>query len=288
MTDYHIPDNTVLGAVKLKISDLKRSIAFYEEIVGLKATEITATTASLSVGGGDPLVLLEQIPNAVVTPPRRRTAGLYHFAILLPNRESLGQALRRLIASGISIGQADHLVSEALYISDPDNNGIEIYADRPRSQWKKDARGDYVMATDPIDWEGLLAAAAELPDQALPAGTIIGHVHLHTTGLPESRAFYHNLLGFEIVGDYEAMRALFVAAGGYHHHLGLNIWAGVGAPPPAEDMTGLDYFTIIYPTNETLATAIQRLQENGAPIKETGNGHFATDPSGIRIRLTSI
>ncbi|GGG55289.1 VOC family protein [Paenibacillus radicis (ex Gao et al. 2016)] len=285
--DYHIPGDTVLGAVKLKISDLQRSIAFYEETVGLQVKERTATTASLSIEGGEPLVLLEQIPNAVITPPRRRTTGLYHFAILLPNRPSLGQALKRLIASGIAIGQADHLVSEALYISDPDNNGIEIYADRPRSQWKKDANGDYVMASDPIDWEGLLAAAGDLPDQGMPSGTIIGHVHLHTIGLPESRAFYHHLLGFEIVGDYQAMRALFVAAGGYHHHLGLNIWAGIGAPPSAADMTGLDYFTIIYPNGETLAAAVKRLQENGAPVQETDDGYLTTDPSGIRIRLTS-
>lgn len=283
---YFIPAATVLGPVKLKISQLARSIQFYENVVGLKVLAQDSTTATLTADGTTPLVLLEQIPNAIVAKPRS-TSGLYHFAILLPTRQALGAALKRLIASGIHIGQADHLVSEALYISDPDNNGIEIYADRPRSTWKMEANGDYVMATDPLDWEDLLEHADDNLVASMPADTIIGHVHFHTVGLPQSRAFYNGLLGFDIVGDYAAMRALFVSAGGYHHHIGLNIWAGIGAPAPSPQSTGLDYFTIVYPSQDELRIALERLESAGTPaVQEKDGAVFATDPSGIRIHLT--
>ncbi|MUT66911.1 VOC family protein [Paenibacillus sp. NEAU-GSW1] len=284
---YRLHQDTALGAVKLKISELDRSIAFYEKVVGLTVTERTAYSATLSVHESEPLVLLEQIPNAVVAPQRRRTAGLYHFALLLPTREALGQTLKRLIAAEIPIGQADHLVSEALYISDPDNNGIELYADRPRSDWRRDANGDYVMASDPIDWDGLLDAAGSDTSPILPSGTIIGHVHFHTVGLAESRAFYTDQLGFDIVGDYAQMRALFVSAGGYHHHIGLNIWAGAGAPAAQPNDTGLAYFTIQYPDAHELAKAIAHLRSKGTAVEESDGTAYTTDPSSIRIKLVS-
>jgi catechol 2,3-dioxygenase len=284
-----IHPDTELGEVKLKISDLVQSLRFYTEIVGLRVLDQTEHTAALTADGQTTLVLLEQIPDAVVAPERRRTTGLYHYALLLPSRKELGIVLKRLIANRTPIGQADHLVSEALYLSDPDNNGIEIYADRPRSEWKRDANGDYVMATDPIDWEGLLQEAGEEDiSKGLPPETIMGHVHLHTAGLPESRAFYNGLLGFDIVGDYTQMRALFVSAGGYHHHLGLNIWAGIGAPAPSPQLTGLDYYTIVYPDHGELSSTLERLLAAGVTVEQQDDGTaFVTDPSSVRIKLTT-
>lgn len=283
-----IHPDTVLGAVKLNISSLAQSLRFYTEVVGLKILEQTDLTAVLTADGKTALVLLEQIPDAIIAPERRRTTGLYHYALLLPNRKELGLALKRLVAHRIPIGQADHLVSEALYISDPDNNGIEIYADRPRSEWKRDANGDYVMATDPIDWEGLLQEAGEEDiTKGLPPETVMGHVHLHTVGIPESRAFYNGLLGFDIVGDYTQMRALFVSAGGYHHHIGLNVWAGIGAPAPSSQSTGLDYFTIIFPDSAELSSVLERLLAAGISVRQQDGAAFVTDPSSVRIKLTT-
>ncbi|WP_338552079.1 VOC family protein [Paenibacillus sp. KS-LC4] len=281
---YSINASTVLGKVKLNISNLERSLQFYQQVVGLQVLEHQGSSASLTADGVNVLIELEEIPNAIIS-ERRTTTGLYHYALLLPNRETLGAALARLIASGIHIGQADHLVSEALYITDPDNNGIEIYADRPRSEWKKADSGDYMMANNPIDWDGLLAAADPAAATLLPAGTIIGHIHLHINSIPAARAFYNGLLGFDIVGDYTDFKALFVSVGGYHHHIGLNIWAGIGAPAPAASSTGLDYFTIVYPNQAERDIAINRLREAGTAIDESDGVIFATDPSSIRIKL---
>ncbi|MEI7027396.1 VOC family protein [Paenibacillus sp. y28] len=275
---------TVLGEVKLKVSDLTRSIAFYTKVIGLQVLEETSSTASLTADGSTPLVVLEHIPDAII-PPRRSVTGLYHFAILLPTRKALGLALRNLIQAGIHIGQADHLISEALYITDPDLNGIEIYADRPRDTWKQDAEGNYVMATNPIDWDGLLAEAGDESWTGLPAGTRIGHIHLHVGNLPDSQAFYCDLLGFEVVGNYANMGALFISAGGYHHHIGMNLWAGPGAAAAPANSTGLAYYTITVPDKTALQALISRLKDAGHIITVQNDAHTVKDPWGIEIRL---
>lgn len=161
--------------------------------------------------------------------PERSVSGLYHFAILVPDRTALGLALRNLIKYRIPVGQGDHLVSEALYLNDPDQNGIEIYADRPRDTWRRDESGEYIMSTDPVDVDGLLAISEGAEWRGLPPATRIGHVHFHVGDLREAERFYCQILGFEITAHYGGA-ALFVSAGGYHHHIGLNTWAGVGAP----------------------------------------------------------
>jgi catechol 2,3-dioxygenase len=278
---------TSLGEVRLKVSHLDRSIAFYRDVVGLQVENRQGDVAYLGAGGDRTLLVLEQVPDAVVT-PKGRFSGLYHFAILLPTREALGIALRRLAASGIHIGQADHLVSEALYISDPDQNGIEIYRDRPRDEWEHDARGQVKMATDPIDWEGLLALADGHADTAMPPETIIGHVHLHVANLAEAEKFYCGVLGFDMMADYlRQAGALFVSAGGYHHHLGLNIWQGAGAPLPPPNSTGLAWYTIELPDADAVAAVVERLKSAGSPVSaiESGEGWMASDPTGIAIRL---
>ncbi|WP_405155660.1 VOC family protein [Paenibacillus sp. FSL K6-0108] len=283
---YQIPATTHLGEVSLRISNLDRSIQFYTEVVGLKLLERSDKVATLSADGKQSLLRLEQLANAV-TMPVRSTSGLYHFAILLPDRKSLGLALRNLAESGIEIGQGDHLVSEAFYISDPDQNGIEIYADRPRDTWKRDADNNYIMSSDPVDVDSLFALAANEPWQGLPAGTVIGHVHFHVRSLEESRRFYTGVLGFDIVGNFANMSALFVSAGGYHHHIGLNIWAGTGAPVNPANATGIDYFTIIYEGKEQLEQAVEQLRQSNTSIEQQGKDWFTVDPQNIRIRLTT-
>jgi catechol 2,3-dioxygenase len=281
--DPHI----TLGEVKLKVSQLDRSIQFYKEVVGLTVMkhDEEKRAASFTADGQHTLLVLEEVPNAVV-PQRRSNAGLYHFAILLPDRPSLSLALRNLIQTGIHIGQADHLVSEALYIADPDNNGIEIYADRPRAEWKRDAGGNYVMATDPLAIESLLAESEGLEWNGLPQGTVIGHIHLHVGDLRTSRAFYEGKLGFDVVGDYAQMSAVFVSAGGYHHHIGMNIWAGVGAVLPPANTVGLSYYTIVFPTAASRETWLAHLRGEGVEITALESAFVVHDPSGIAIHAT--
>ncbi|CAM3037623.1 VOC family protein [Paenibacillus taichungensis] len=283
---YQIPATTHLGEVSLRISNLDRSIQFYTEVVGLKLLERSDKVATLTADGKQSLLRLEQLTDAV-TMPVRSTSGLYHFAILLPDRKSLGLALRNLAEFGIEIGQGDHLVSEAFYISDPDQNGIEIYADRARDTWKRDSENNYIMSSDPVDVDSLFALAANEPWQGLPAGTVIGHVHFHVRSLEESRRFYTGVLGFDIVGNFANMSALFVSAGGYHHHIGLNIWAGTGAPVNPANATGIDYFTIIYDGKEQLEQALEQLRQSNTSIEQQGKDWFTIDPQNIRIRLTS-
>ncbi|QNK58989.1 VOC family protein [Paenibacillus sp. PAMC21692] len=274
-----------LGEVKLRVSDLSRSLAFYEEVIGLKLLrKQDERTAELTVDGKTTLLVLQEVPGAVVTPERSHS-GLYHFAILLPTRKDLGVTLRHLVDKGVAIGQADHLVSEALYLSDPDQNGIEIYRDRPRSEWNLNSDGTVRMASDPIDWHGLLAEAENEKWRGLPLGTTMGHVHFHVGDMAKARGFYCDVLGFDIVADWMRMGALFISAGGYHHHVGLNLWAGVGAPPVSGNGTGIDYFTIILPDEEELKKLTSSITEAGYSCEERQDAVYLRDPFGIGVRL---
>ena len=237
-----LPSEAHIGQVSLTVSDLDRSLAFYQDVLGFGETTRNGRTVSLAPEGGRVLIELHERKDAVAKP--RRSAGLYHFAILVPSRAALGRSLRRLAEKRWPMsGAADHLVSEALYLNDPDGLGIEIYRDRPRDQWRV-VDGELAMSTDPLDLQAIHdEPGAEKPWRGLDAGTIMGHVHLHVPHLDTAEAFYCGRIGFEpIVRRYPG--ALFVAAGGYHHHLGLNTWAGVGAPPPPEHAVGLRGFTI--------------------------------------------
>lgn len=280
-----IHPGTEIGIVKLKVSSLERSVAFYRDVVGLKVLKEEGNMAELTVDGIHPLVVLRQLENADVL-PRRTGAGLYHFAILVPDRASLGLAVRNLVKHQIPVGQGDHLVSEALYINDPDNNGIEIYADRPRDTWQRDAQGHYVMTTDPVDVDGLLAASEGRVWEGLPAETRIGHVHFHVSDLKEAQEFYTQVLGFDIVANY-GDSALFVSAGGYHHHIGLNTWAGVGAPPVPEQAAGLDYYELVLPDQAELAAVVQRLKDAGTAVEQKDGAWYAKDPFQIQVKLVA-
>jgi len=277
---------TQMGRVALTVADLARSIAFYTDVLGFTALQATADAATLGVGG-TPLLHLQEQPGATPTPAN--ATGLYHFAILVPSRADLGRSLQHLAESGYPLGgSSDHLVSEALYLSDPDGNGIEIYRDRPRAEWpRKD--GALQMATDPLDLRALLAAAqADLrPWTGLPAGTRLGHMHLQVAAIPQARDFYHGVLGFDIVFDWERMGALFVSAGGYHHHLGLNTWQSRGGRPAPAGSAGLRHFTIQLPDATALAPVLARLDKAGVPYQQEADGVALADPWGNRILLTT-
>jgi len=227
------------------------------------------------------LVGLTERPGAAPV-PRRGLLGLYHFAILVPSREVLGRVLRHLAALGVHVGMADHLVSEALYLTDPDGLGIEIYADRPRESWKKTDR-QIAMASDPLDIENLLAAGGDAPFTGLPAGTVIGHVHLHVGDIERASHFYHEGLGFDkMVWNYSG--ALFLAAGGYHHHLGTNTWAA-GARAATDGDARLLEWEVQVPTAEDAHAALANLESAGHAVERDASGGTVNDPWGTKVRV---
>lgn len=281
MMSFHNSPNTHVNHVHLHVQDLERSLRYYQDVIGLKVLTQTGHTAALTADGKSALVTLEQPADVVAKP--QRTTGLYHFALLLPSREDLAQIVLHFAALGIPLGSADHLVSEALYLNDPDGNGIEIYRDREPSEW--DWRNEEVnMTTDPLDFRGLLAGVEQQPWQGLPAGTIMGHIHLHVARLDMAEKFYTDGLGFDVVNRYGG-QALFLSTGRYHHHIGLNTWNGVGAPTPPDNSAGLRFYTMVYPDQAAISEVIKRLEAMGANVTEQDGHHETADPSGNRIRL---
>ncbi len=278
---FRLPDATRLGAVRLQVSDLARSIAWYEQVLGLRVIAHSAGTAALGPqAGGRTLVELESRPGVTPAPPRA-TLGLYHFAILLPDRAALGRFLQHLASLGARAGMADHLVSEAIYLSDPDGLGIEVYADRPRDTWRVTG-GELAMTTDPLDAEDVVAAGRGEPWTGMPEGTVLGHVHLHVGDLDEGAAFYHAGLGMDkVVWSYPG--ALFLAAGGYHHHLGTNTWSR--GPNPSPDQARLLSWDIVVPRREDARAAAESLMAAGYRVQEDGGAWTAADPWDTTLRL---
>jgi catechol 2,3-dioxygenase len=281
-----IDPETALGPVRLTVIDLGRSRAFYERAIGLRATELDGGTLALGVPGGPALIELRG--DSAAGRLNRRAPGLYHLAILLPTRLDLAFALARLVQTRWPLdGASDHLVSEALYLSDPDGNGIEIYRDRPRSEWRRD--GDQLqMATLPLDLDDLVAELDNVSELQLevPAGTRIGHVHLQVSDLAEAEAFYHGVLGFDvIVRGYPG--ALFVSAGGYHHHIGLNTWHSAGTAPAPAGSVGLRSFTIELPDERELAGVLGRVEAAGIATEAHPGGVLVRDPFGSGVLLTA-
>ncbi|MGH2376164.1 MAG: VOC family protein [Candidatus Methylomirabilaceae bacterium] len=287
-----IHPQTTVGPVHLTVADLERSLQFYGEILGLQVAGRHDGTVMLAATSDTPrasaIVALSALPDARPQPPR--TTGLYHFAILMPNRTALARSLAHLIETQYRLqGASDHLVSEALYLADPEGNGIELYADRPRDRWPR--RGEQIaMATDPLDLEDLLGelggGAGDQHDFALDPGTRIGHMHLRVSDLAAAEAFYADLLGFDVmVRRYPG--ALFVSAGGYHHHIGLNIWGSAGALPPPPGSAGLRDYTIHLPDEAALQPVLDRLRTAGIEMTRTPEGWRLTDPSSNGIVLTA-
>jgi catechol 2,3-dioxygenase len=276
-----LPAQTRVGGVVLQVSNLERSLTYYREAIGLRPLQVTDDTAALGVTGSEsPLVTLRGV--AGTRPARRRGAfGLFHFAILLPDRGSLGRFVAHLSSSGIPAGMSDHEVSEAIYLSDPDGLGIEVYADRPRAAWHYTG-GQLVMTTDALDVEDLLRAGAGAVWEGVPTGTTMGHVHLHVGDLGVAATFYQHQLGFDLtVWNYPG--ALFFAAGGYHH-LGTNTWAP--GPGPGADEVRLLEWTIAVPTVSDAHRVGERLLASGARARRDGDDWVALDPWGTQVRVT--
>lgn len=281
---FRLPEATRLGTVRLQIADLERSLAFYQDVLGFRIVSRSGGQAALA-GHGDERILIELIERAGARPARGGgRLGLYHYAILLPDRAALGRFAHHASTGGIRIGAADHLVSEAFYLHDPDGLGIEVYADRPRSAWRRTGR-QLMIATDPIDMRGILGAADGQRWTGMPAGTVIGHVHLHVGDLEQAAAFYSEALGFDrITWNYPG--ALFLGAGGYHHHLGTNLWAGPNAIPSSIDEARLVEWTIELPDAASLADAADSVSLSGHPLNKGDAGDISTrDPWGTAVRL---
>lgn len=300
------PDTTV-GFVAINTPDPERLSQFYTQVLGLQASQAGAGRIHLGAPGGREIVVLTPVEavSPTETMGRKPTTGLFHFAILVPSRIALAQSLRRMVEAGWSPGGfSDHLVSEAIYLSDPEGNGIEVYRDRPRSEWPVQD-GHIRMATEPLDIDGLLSELREEKPgtgSAPPAGlsqgngkrdwpgmapgTVLGHVHLKVADIVAAEAFYIDILGFDLVTRY-GPSASFVSAGGYHHHIGFNTWSTKGAPPPPAHAPGLRFFTLRLPNPAALGRLVDHLHAANLPSQEVENGVLIRDPSENGILLTA-
>ena len=286
-TGRGLPSATSLGPVRLTAGDARTLAAFYEQTVGLRPLGTSNGVVTLGAEEGKPLV--EMVPRSGAPLRPTGTTGLFHLAILVPSRLDLARALRQVSESGWRFtGASDHLVSEALYLRDPEGNGIEIYRDRPREEWRR-VDGEIEMDTLPLDLESVLDELAndDSPHGGMTPGTRLGHVHLNVADIPASERFYAGALGFDVtVRTYPG--ALFVSAGGYHHHVGLNTWMGEGAPSPPTGARGLDRFEVVVPTAADVDAAEQRLTDSGVQTGRSEEGLTAVDPSGNRVLLRPV
>jgi catechol 2,3-dioxygenase len=275
-----ISGRTTVGPVHLTVADLDRSLKYYREAVGLEVLEQNGQTR-LGAGGRELLVLVEE-PGAR---PAFGHTGLYHFALLLPERVDLARWLAHAGRDGVPlVGLSDHFVSEAIYLSDPDGHGIEIYWDRPREVWEGQVFER--MTTLPLDVGSVLAELPEPdePFECLPVGTVMGHVHLKVASIPDTIAFYRDVLGFDIMAQL-GEQAAFLAAGSYHHHIGANTWESAGASPPPEGTAALRHVTIVLPDAAERDRVFGRLEAAGHAVDQTADGPRVRDPSGNALVL---
>jgi catechol 2,3-dioxygenase len=277
-----IAPQTTVGAVHLTVSDLTRSLDYYRGAVGFGVLEEGAGQASLGADGRELLVLVEERrarPGADYT-------GLYHFALLVPERAELAAWLAHAARDRVPlVGLSDHFVSEALYLSDPDGHGIEIYRDRPREIWE-DKVGT-TLTTMPLDVDDLLAVLDDPetePFEGLPAGTVMGHVHLKVAGIPETIDFYRDVLGFGLTAQL-GEQAAFLSAGGYHHHVGANTWESARALPPPRDAAALRHATVVLPHNAARDEVLSRVDAASLPIEDHDGDPLVRDPSGNALVL---
>ena len=278
-----LPAALRLGPVHLTVTDLDRSVAWYQEALGLRVHRHDPGAAELGDGEVTTLVLVEE-PQA-----RRpgRTAGLYHYALLFPSREELARAAIRLSLARTPIqGASDHGTHEAIYLADPDGNGIELAADRPREVWPTPEEEFGGGGPRPHDFDALLATiAGEVPTPQVGPGLRMGHLHLHVGDVEQGLAFYRDLIGFEVWGMLPS--AAFVSAGGYHHHLGFNVWRGEGVPPAPAGIVGLREWTVELPGAEDVAAVRARLEAAGVPVEPSPRGFLVRDPWARALRASS-
>jgi len=290
-----LPSDTHIGRVRLRVGDLERSLRFYRDVLGFRVAREDRSRVGLAprsdiqpnnddTHAGHELILLEEKPGIRRRPSRPATTGLYHVALLVPSRAELGRALLGLNQAQYPLrGMSDHAVSESLYLDDPDGNGLEIYADRPRAQWPV-RDGVVQMTVDPMDVEGVISAAqpASLPWRGLPAGTVVGHVHFTVSDLERTVSFYRDVIGFDMMMRIPSLAA--VSAGGYHHHVNLNTWAGEGAPPDSDQIAGLAGWELRVPDARGRQDLIDRLAGAGA-LTGSASGAAARDPDAIPIDI---
>ena len=274
--------STTVGPVHLTVSDLERSLGYYGTAIGLDVLDRGGGTASLGAGGRELVVLVEE-PGASPAPGR---TGLYHFALLVPGRGGLARWLAHAIRDRVPLaGLSDHFVSEAIYLSDPDRHGIEIYADRPREGWEGDVATR--LTTLPLDVDSLLGELddpASAPFDGLEAGTRMGHVHLKVASIPETLAFYRDILGFDLMAQLGG-QAAFLSAGGYHHHIGANTWESARGAPPPPGAAALRHATIVLPDSGERDRAVGRLEHARVGIGERDGQPSVSDPSGNALVL---
>jgi catechol 2,3-dioxygenase len=281
---HRLPEAAHVGRVRLAVSELARAVEFYTGVIGLAVLESDGLVARLGVrGGGRVLLELEAQPG--VQPIGRRTRlGLYHTAFLLPSRESLSSFVRHLVRSNVEFGAGDHIYSEAIYLTDPDGLQVEVYADRPRSAWRYEGR-EIVSATGPVAFDKLPQVAEE-SWQGAPEGTTVGHVHLYVGDLELARRFYHEALGLDVV-TWRYPGALFISAGGYHHHVALNIWAA-GSPSASDRDARILFWELALPNAEEVARVSAVLRAARYPAVTMANGSVGfRDPWGITVALTA-
>lgn len=281
-----IADKTRPLQVRLTVADLDRSLKFYRDLLQMEAKvdEETGTARLAATSGSESLIVLQEQPS--IGAASSSHSGLYHYAILLPDRSSLAAVVTQLVHARWSFdGFSDHGVSEAVYLPDPDGHGIELYRDRPREQWDHSG-GEIQMPTEPLDLDDLLSEAPEGDGwEGFPAGTTLGHIHLHVPNLDQAVAFYREAVGFQLTHRYRG-QALFFAAGGYHHHLGANIWAGRGTSPAPGDKARLTGYTFGVPSTEEAERIYERLQAAGHQ-PEGGGGVSCRDPAGVEAKFVA-
>lgn len=280
-TTFHQKPNLFIQNVTLKVSNLSRSIDFYTEIIGFRVLQQEEGRVTLTADGQHALITLVEVPNAQFV---RGATGLYHFALLLPSRKDLGNLIQHFIQKNVQIGAGDHDVSEALYLSDPDGNGIEMYIDRPADTWKWDSNGQVYMTTDPIQFQSVLREA-DGTWSGLPIDTVMGHIHLSVRNLQESEDFYTSLLDYAVVSRYGG-QALFISTGGYHHHIGLNTWHSEGAEALPKDAVGIQSYTVQLPDQDYAVNLKKRFVEQNMEIKEQENIFSIIEPNGIEAKFT--
>jgi len=299
-TNFSIHPATRMGHVSLTVANLDNQIAFYTQVLGFKLhwregnkAGLGAPYGDLTTGGADLLRLTEE-------PDLKRyrgVTGLYHFAILFPNRKELARAIARLYALQYENYPTDHIMTKTTYLDDPESNGIELYAESPEDGTWSLANGEYITrradgslssGREPLDVQALFKHLDENDslDQSIPPETRVGHVHLHVRNIEEAVDFYHGVIGFDVMGVAKAFRMGFVSAGGYHHHVGLNTWQGEGAPPPPADAAGLRYMTVELPNQEALDQVIERIDAAGIPSNHTDDGLLVYDPSENGVMLS--
>lgn len=284
---FHKKPNKYISHVQLKVSDLDRSVAYYETVLGFSVLEQKDNVAYLTADGKKSLISLVEVADAI--PRHRGQTGLYHFALLLPSRKDLANFVQHLIQVGERLGAGEHHVSEAIYLYDPDGNGIEVYRDRPVEDWIWLHEDDVHMVTEAVDFESLLAEGDNSWTK-LPEDTVIGHIHLSVGNLAETEDFYINKLGYDLVKRY-TRQALFISTGKYHHHIGLNTWESLGGDIGTENSVGIKSYTIMLADEETAVRVKEKLAGNVEVFDEApeygGAQLFSTvDPSGIRIVFT--